>query len=160
MTKTKRISAIFLLLVVAAGGAALQVHETRLSAGYAPILRTAMTGSFEQRAVYIHEARMAVRTAKDREVEADLEKMQKHFAHEMPPYCKSFQDIAVDKQGNIEANQGGKPEAYAFVVTGNAPLKDNDAVHACIAAEEKAKRGLGGRLWRELRAAAGVSAYP
>jgi hypothetical protein len=157
MTKTKRLSAISLLLVIAAGAAALQVHETRLSSGYAPILRTAMTGSFEQRAAYVHQARMAVRTAKDREVEADLEKMQKHFALEMPPFCKGLQGIVVDKQDNVEANQGGQPEAYAVVVADNAPFKDNDAVQACIAAEEKAKRGQGGRLWKELRATAGVS---
>ena len=57
-----------------------------------------MTSSFEERAAYIHEAQMAVRTAKDREVEAELEKVHKDFGDEMSPACKSLQDIADDKQ--------------------------------------------------------------
>jgi hypothetical protein len=110
-----------LLLVVAAGAAALQVHETHLSSGYPPILRSAMTSSFEERAAYIHEARMAVRTAKDREVEAELEKVQKDFGVVMSPACKSLQDIAEDKQEKfnraVGANQRGEPEAYAVAMS-------------------------------------------
>jgi hypothetical protein len=47
--------------------------------------------SLEERAAYIHEARMAVRTARNREVEAELEKVQKDFADEMSPVCQSLQ---------------------------------------------------------------------
>jgi hypothetical protein len=162
MTATKRITAISLLLVVAAGAAALQVHETHLSSGYAPILRSAMTSSFEERAAYIHEARMAVRTAKDREVEAELEKVQKDFGDDMSPACKSLQYIAADKQEKfnraVEANQRGEPGACAVVMSDDAPIKANDAVRACVDAEEKAKRAEGGRLWVELCAIAGVPA--
>jgi hypothetical protein len=55
---------------------ARQLYEQHLSSGYAPIFKAAMTGSYDERAQYIHEARVAVRTDKDRESEAKLEKMQ------------------------------------------------------------------------------------
>jgi hypothetical protein len=160
MTTIRRITDISLLLVVATGAAALQVHETHLSSGYAPILRAAMTSSIEERAAHIQEARMAVRTAKDREVEADLEKVQKDFGDEMSAACKSFQYLGADKQEKfnreVEANQRVEPGAYAVVMSDDAPIKSNDAVLACIAAEERAKQSEGGRLWVELCATAGV----
>jgi hypothetical protein len=161
MTTTKRISAISLLLVVAAGATAHHVYETHLSSGYAPILQAAMTSSYEERTAYIHEARVAVRTDKDREVEAKLEKVQKDFADEMSPACKSLQDIAEDKQEKfnraVEANQRGEPGAYAVAMSAS-PIKVNDAVLACVDADEKAKREEGGRLWVELCATAEVPA--
>ena len=61
------ITAIALLLVVAAGATAHHVYEIRLSSGYAPILQAAMTSSYEERTAYIHEARAAVRTDRDRD---------------------------------------------------------------------------------------------
>ena len=79
-----------LLLVVAAGATAYHVYETRLSSGYAPILQAAMTSSYEERTAYIHEARVAVRTDKDREVEAKLEKMQEVFRTICHPPAKVF----------------------------------------------------------------------
>jgi hypothetical protein len=70
------ITALATLLVVAAGATAHHMYETHLSSGYASIFKAAMTGSYGERAQYIHEARVAVRTDKDRQVEAKLEKMQ------------------------------------------------------------------------------------
>jgi hypothetical protein len=66
------------ILLVAAGAATAQyLYEQRLSLGYAPILMaTLQTTQFEERAVYIREARIAVRIVKDRESEAKLEQMQ------------------------------------------------------------------------------------
>jgi hypothetical protein len=55
------ITAMALLLVVAAGATAYHVYETRLSSGYAPILLDAMTSSYEERTAYIHEARCTAR---------------------------------------------------------------------------------------------------
>lgn len=157
----RRISAISLLLVVAVGAAALQVHETHLSSGYAPILRSAMTSSFEERAPYIHEARMAVRTAKDREVEAELEKVQKNFADEMSPACKNPQDIAEDEQEKfnraVEANQRGESRAHAMAMSAS-PIKANNAVRARVDSDKKAKRAEAHRLWVELCTIAGVPA--
>jgi hypothetical protein len=46
------ITAIALLLVVAADATAHHVYETRLSPGYAPILQAAMTRSYEERTAY------------------------------------------------------------------------------------------------------------
>jgi hypothetical protein len=77
MTIFQRISiTLAALLVVAAGASVHHQYEQHLSSGYAPIFKAAMSGSDGERAQYIHEARVAVRTDKDREVEAKLEKMQ------------------------------------------------------------------------------------
>ena len=92
------ITAMALLLVVAAGATAHHVYETHLSFSYAPILQAAMTSSYEERTAYIHEARVAVRTDQDREVEAKLEKMQEDLSDDVPPACKSLQYIAEDEQ--------------------------------------------------------------
>jgi hypothetical protein len=120
-----------------------------------------MTSSYEERTGYIQGARVAVRTNKDREVEAKLEKLQEDLSDDMPPGCKSLRDIAEDKQEKfnraVGANQRGEPEAYAVAMSAS-PIKANDAVLACIAADEKAKRAEGGRLWVELCTIAGVPA--
>jgi hypothetical protein len=155
------ITAMALLLVVAAGATAHHVYETRLSSGYTPILQAAMTSSYEERTAYIHEARVAVRTNKDREVEAKLEKMQGDLSDDMPPACKNLQYITEDKQEKfnraVVANQRGEPAAYAVAMSAS-PITANDAVRACVDADKKAKRAEGGRLWAELCATAGVSA--
>jgi hypothetical protein len=163
MKSTHRIgiTALALLLVVAAGATAHHVYEKRLSYGYALILQAAMTSSYEERTAYIHEARAAVRTDKDREVEAKLEKMQGDLSDDMPPACKSLQYIAEDKQQKfdraLEAKKRGESGAHAVAMSAG-PIKANDAVLACIDAEEKAKRAEGGRLWAKLCATAGVPA--
>jgi hypothetical protein len=152
------VTAMSLLLVVAAGATAHHVYETHLSSGYAPILQAAMTSSYEERTAYIHEARVAVRTDKDREVEAKLEKMQEDLSDDMPPACKSLQYIAEAQLNRaVGANQRGESGAHAVAMSASS-IKANDAVRACIAADEKAKREEGGRLWGELCATAGVSA--
>ena len=155
------ITAMALLLVIAAGTTAHHFYETHLSSGYAPILQVAMTSSYVERTAYIHEARVAVRTDKDREVEAKLTKMQEDLSDDVPPTCKSLQYIAQDEQEKynraVTANQRGEPGAYAVAMSAS-PIKANDAVRACIDADEKAKRAEGGRLWVELCATAGVSA--
>ncbi len=155
------ITALALLLAVAAGATAHHVYETHLSSGYAPILQVVMTSSYEERTAYIHEARVAVRTDKDREVEAKLKKMQEDLSDDMPPTCKSLQHIAQDEQEKynraVTAHQRGEPGAYAAAMSAS-PIKANDAVRACIDADEKAKRAEGGRLWVELCATAGVPA--
>jgi hypothetical protein len=155
------ITAMALFLVVAAGATAHHVYETRLSSGYAPILQAAMTSSYEERTAYIHEARVAVRTDKDREVEAKLEKMQEDLSDDVPPACKSLQYIAEDEQEKfnraVEANQRGEYRAHAIAKSAS-PIKANDAVRACVDADEKSKRAEGGRLWVDLCAIAGVPA--
>ena len=155
------ITVMALLLVAAAGATAHHVYETHLSSGYAPILQAAMTSSYEERTAYIHEARVAVRTDKDREVEAKLEKMQEDLSDDMPPACKSLQNIAEDEQEKfnraVEANQRGESGAQAIAMSAS-PIKANDAVRACLDADGKARRAEGGRLWVALCAIAGVPA--
>jgi hypothetical protein len=84
MTILQRISitALAILLVVAAGVSANHLYEQHLSSGYAPIFKAAMTGSDEERAQYIHEAREFVRTEKDQETEAKMERMQEDLSGE------------------------------------------------------------------------------
>jgi hypothetical protein len=147
------ITALALLLVVAAGATAYHVYEIRLSHGYALILQTAMTSSYEERTAYIHEARMAVRTDKDREVEAKLEKMQEDLSDDMPPACKSLHDTAEHEQEKFNRASG----AHAVAMS-SRPMKASGAVLACIDAARKDKRAEGGRLWAELCATAGVTA--
>src|SRR5580698_5250607 len=74
------ITALTTILVVAAGPTAHHLHETHLSSGYAPILRAALqTTNQAERAAYIDKAQVAVRTDRDRESEAKLEKRQADF---------------------------------------------------------------------------------
>jgi hypothetical protein len=155
------ITPLALLLAVAAGATVHHVYEKRLSYGYALILQTAMTSSYEERTAYIHEARVAVRTDKDRAVEAKLENMQEDLSDDTPPACKSLQYTAENKQEKfnraVEATQRGKSGVRAAPMSAS-PIKANGAVLACIDANQKAKRAEGGRLWVELCATAGVSA--
>jgi hypothetical protein len=84
MTILQRISttALAILLAVATGATANHLYEQHLSSGYAPIFKAAMTGSDEERAQYIHEAREFVRTEKDQETEAKMERMQEDLSGE------------------------------------------------------------------------------
>ena len=61
------ITAMVLLLVVAVGATAHHVYETHMSSSYTPIVQAAMTNSYEERTAYIQEARVAVRTDRDRD---------------------------------------------------------------------------------------------
>jgi hypothetical protein len=155
------ITTLAFVLVAAAGATAYHVYEKRLSHGYALILQTALTSSYEERTAYIHEARVAVRTDKDREVEAKLEKMQEDLSDDMPSACKSLQYTAEHEQEKfnraIEARQRGESGARAVAMS-SRPTKASDAVLACVDAAGKDKRAEGGRLWAELCATAGVTA--
>jgi hypothetical protein len=52
------------------------LYEQHLSSGYAPIFKAAMAATYDERTLYIHEAREFVRTDKDQETEAEMEQMQ------------------------------------------------------------------------------------
>jgi hypothetical protein len=153
------IATMALPLVVVVVTTAHHVYETNMSSGYVRILQAAMTSSYEERTAYIHEARVAIRTKKDREVEAKLEKMQEDLSDDVPPGCKTLQHIAEDEQEKFnraaEANQRGESGTHAVALSAS-PFKANDAVRACIDADKKAMRAEGGRLWVELCATAGV----
>jgi hypothetical protein len=68
MKSIHRIGIVVTALIGAAGATAHHIHETPLSSGYVPILKAAL-----------HQARVAVRTDKDRESEAKLENSQADF---------------------------------------------------------------------------------
>jgi hypothetical protein len=155
------ITALAFLLVVAAGAMAHHVYEKRMSYGYALILQAAMTSSYEERTAYIHEAGVAVRSDKDREVQAKLEKMQEDLLDDMPPACKTLQYTAEHEQQKfkraVEAKRRGESGSHAVAMS-SIPIKASNAVRACVDADQKARRAEGGRLWAELCAVAGVPA--
>jgi hypothetical protein len=163
MKQVKFVVALAVIGSAAAGATAHHLYENHLSSGYAPIFKAAMTGSYEERALYIHEARVAVRTNKDREVEAKLEKMQWNGGGNMSPACQKLQYIAEDKhqkfKREVAANERGEPGAYAAVMSDNDEIKAGDAVLACIDAAEKAQQSENDKLWPELRATAGLPAH-
>jgi hypothetical protein len=167
MTTFKRISitSVAILLVVAAGVTAHHLYETHLSSGYAPILRATLQSShLEERAQYIHEARVALRTDKDREVEAKLEKLQDDVEENLSPACQSLQYTADNEQQKFNRAQAayerGWPDARGAskLIMSDSTIKANDAVLACIAADEKVKHEEVARLWPELCADAGIPA--
>jgi hypothetical protein len=167
MTTFKRISitSLAVLLVEAASVTAHYVYETHLSSGYAPILRATLQSSdLEERAQYIHEAQVAIRTDKDREVEAKLEKLQDDVEDRLSHACQSLQHAADNEQQKFnrahaafERGGSGAQAAYAMVMS-DSTIKAHDAVLACIAADEEAKQVEVGRLWAELRATARLPA--
>jgi hypothetical protein len=77
-----------------------------------------MTSSYEERTAYIREARVAVRTDEDREVEAKLEKMQEDLSDNMPPACKSLRYIAEDEQWKIQPGCRGQPTRRTWFLAG------------------------------------------
>lgn len=77
--KTLKITALAAIVIVT-GIVTHHIYERHLSSGYASILKAAMTGPYdEERVQYIHEARAAVRTDKDREVEVKLDRWKQNF---------------------------------------------------------------------------------
>jgi hypothetical protein len=167
MTTFKRISitSLAVLLVEAASVTAHHIYETHLSSGYAPILRAILQLSHpEERAQYIHDAQVSVRTDEDREVEAKLEKLQDDLEENLSPACQSLQYTADNEQQKFyrahAAYKRGGPGARAAyeVVMSDSTIKAHEAVLACIAADEEAKQVEVGRLWAELRATAGLPA--
>jgi hypothetical protein len=116
---------------------ALLLIAVHLSSGYAPIFKAAMMGSYEERAQYIHDARVAVRTDKDREIEAKLEKMQENFSGGLSrSNCPTVESIS-------------RLPLASFTVAYTALAK-------CQEAAEESQQVAGVRLRSELRATAGL----
>jgi hypothetical protein len=146
MTHSKRINitSLMLLLVAVAGTAAHHLYEQHLSSGYAPILRATLQSShLEERAAYIHEARVAVRTDKDREVETKLEKVQADLDGSLiKDACGDYQwwnPTPAEKLKSVKA-LSLQSSLQSACVSANVPVNFKDA----------------DRLYRELRATAGL----
>jgi hypothetical protein len=157
-----------------------------LSSGYAPILKTTLQlSNIEERAQYIHEARVAVRTMKDRESEAKLEKLQgegdgsfvtgvcsdRKFAVDLWEQNRQAADadIAFDRSNDILethiAELEGKPyrargETGTDVKDPNSEsaqgMKVNESYRTCLSTKEAVAQKDGDRLNHELRTAAGL----
>jgi hypothetical protein len=179
------ITALATLLVVA-GATTHHLYETHLSSGYAPILKaTLQLSNIEERAQYMHEARVAVRTVKDRESEAKLEKLQsdadgsfvtggcsdKKFAADLWEQNRQAADanIAFDRSNDALERYNSELEGKPYRARGTtaANLKDpnsesaqgmkvNESYRTCLATKEAVAQKDGDRLNHELRAAAGL----
>jgi hypothetical protein len=147
MTISKRINltSLALLLVAVAGFAAHHLYEQRLSSGYGSILKAAIAGTtWEERAQLVPKAQVAVRTKKDRETEAKLEKMQWDGSNDnVSPACQKLDPFTNAALARYDYDE--------FRKTGEALIACNDA-------DEKARQVDAMRLWDELRHTAGLPA--
>jgi hypothetical protein len=155
----KAFFALFLLVVAAA--MAHQLYEQHLSSGYAPIFKAAMMGTYDERPAYIHEARLAVRTDKDQEVEAKLEKMQADATEEnTASSCADFEVEAQTRQRNFKQGQAaldrGQGSFASVRAAGDESIKADNTDMACDAADGNAMMAPAYQLWIELRTTAGL----
>jgi hypothetical protein len=153
------IAALTTLLVVAAGPTAHHLYETHLSSGYAPILRAALqTINQDERATYINKARVAVRTDKDRESEAKLEKRQADFDGEITSAaCRDWRSAIDQAEHNWWAFEDNADSKTSDVQEGRA-LRASGAYRTCVTTSEKAAHTEGFRLYQELCTTAGIPA--
>ena len=182
----KIILALPILMVAAAGATAQHLYEHHLSLGYAPILKaTLQTAHLEDRTIYIHEARIAARTMKDRESDAKLEQMQGDLdGSSVTSACSDWKfaadqrepiwQLAHDNIGISRSNDDlEKPiadlegKSYRASGTTAVALQDADAeaiqarntsrtYMACLATKEAFAQKDSDRLNHELCATAGI----
>jgi hypothetical protein len=182
------IAALTTFLVVVAGATAHHLYETHLSSGYAPILKAALqTTDQVERAQYIHQAWVAVRTDMDQESEAKLEKREADFDGETTSdVCRDWESAAHQSEHNWRASMDkveisrsndalekqlatmeGRPyrasdttalDLKSDDVREGGALKASEAYLACTTTNEKATYAEGFRLYRELCATAGIPA--
>jgi hypothetical protein len=157
-----------------------------LSSGYAPILTaTLQSSNIEERAQSIHQARVAVRTVKDRESEAKLEKLQSDadgsfvtngcsdwkFAADLWEQNQQAADanVPLDRSIDVVARHIAELEGKPYRPPGAtaAGLKDpdsesaqgtkaNESYRTCLATKEAVAQKDSDRLNHDLRATAGL----
>ena len=182
----KIILALPILMVAAAGATAQHGYEQGLSFAYAPILMAALQKThFEERAVYIRKARIAVRTVKDQESEAKLERMQgdldgssvmgacsdsKFAADQREPIWQLAHDnIGISRSNDDLEKPIADLEGKSYRASGTTAvaLQDADAeaiqarnasrtYMACLATKEAFAQKDSDRLNHELCATAGI----
>jgi hypothetical protein len=173
-------------LLIVAGATTHHPYETHLSSEYAPILKaTLQLSNIEERAQYMHEARVAVRTVKDRESEAKLEKLQsdadgsfvtggcsdRKFAADLWEQNRQAADanIAFDRSNDALERHIAELEGKPYRARGGTGtdvkdpnsesaqgMKVNESYQTCLATKEAVAQKDGDRLKHELRATAGL----
>jgi hypothetical protein len=153
------ITALTTLLIVAAGPTAHHLYETKLTSGYAPIRRTALqTTNQDERATYINKAQVAVRTDKDRESEAKLEKWQADFDGETTSAAwRDWKSAADMAEHNWRAFEGNVDLKSSDVQEGRV-LGPSGAYMTCVTTNEKVAHTEEFRLYQELCTTAGIPA--
>jgi hypothetical protein len=115
-----------------------------------PLARVAMMDDYDERAQYIHEARPAVRSDKDREVEAKLAEMQEDFERRdhqrrvWAAFCQSFDS----RLRNVRPHPSPDKSA-AYEEADHQLDKCRDRKHAFAHAEAE-------KLYHELLAVTGL----
>jgi multidrug resistance efflux pump len=156
-----------------AGATAQRLYEQSLSLGYAPILKaTLQTAHLEDRTIYIHEARIAARTMKDRESDAKLEQMQgdldgssvtsacsdwKFAADQREPIWQVARDnIGTSRSNDDLEEQIADLEGKQYRASGTT-ASDLREYAACLATKEASAQKDGDRLNHDLCTTAGIS---
>jgi hypothetical protein len=182
------VTSLAALVVEAAGVTAHHVYDQHLSSGYAPILKATLQSShLEERAQYIHDARVAVRTVKDRETQAKLEKMQADLGGDtVSKACSDWKAVAEllernwrAAEQNIELSRSndaierqiakleekpyrarGVTEAYRKKAGDQEDKAINALYHyqACVTTNQATANKEGAAMYQELRATAGLPA--
>jgi hypothetical protein len=139
-------------LVIVAGASGHYLYEQHLSSGYAPILKAVLqTTNMEERTQYIHEAREFLRTDKDQETEAKLERMQEDLSGETTS-AECGQLFAVSSIAESAREASHSPEAdAAYKEADHQLMKCRDQKDASAHAEAD-------QFYPELRATAGLTA--
>jgi hypothetical protein len=107
---------------------------------------------------------VAVRTDKDREIEAKLERLQQDTSGRVSPACQQLQYKADDAQHKFDREDAafnrGRSDGKLIQPLGDESIKAHDAASACIDAQMKAENvEVFQHLWPELRAAAGLATH-
>jgi hypothetical protein len=98
---------------------------------------------------------------KDQEVEGKLERMQWDYSDDSSSFCVNLQSIADEgqekfRQENRSYNHGQGPSLTEIMSAGDEGIKATQAAMACREAASGRMVMEGGRLWKELRATAGL----
>jgi hypothetical protein len=113
--KIVKITALVLILIVAAGATAHHVYETHLSFGYAPILRAALdlTASEADEASYLRQARLAISTEKDRETNEKLDQAFQYAAENCNEQFSDSMRLSV-QSFDSSMSYGGAMQRHEF----------------------------------------------
>jgi hypothetical protein len=147
------ITALTILLVTVAGASGHYLYEQHLSSGYAPILKAILqTTSMEERTQYIHQAREFVRTDKDQETEAKLERLQEDLSGETTSAeCGQLFAISSIAESAREASHYSPDADAAYQEADHQLMKCRDQKDASAHTEAD-------KFYPELRATAGLTA--
>jgi hypothetical protein len=159
-----------LLVLGGVGATAHHIYETHLSSGYAPILRAALdpNASEADEASYLRQARVAIRTVKDRETDEKLDQAFQYAAencNEQFRYSFQLSGQSIESSMNYSHAmqrhefERGSPEEKAAYAKSTEISDEADAASKaykqCSASQAKDNK-IALALFQELRDTAGL----